>query len=503
MKLMRCQMEFGVLFQFTCHLIGTVQCGLHTTPSKWQDERRFAFQKSTNISKILMSIAHSVLNHPLRVPLAAEVHSRPFLKMEAPESLTHLAIYASDRTAQGIDNATTQHATLQALCQHFGVAAPQGGANYFYHDFGRFRLKWECHTEFASFTFAQHHDEDLSPGEAFNQVPLANLPQQWLMSLNGTVIVAAHVVLDKPTTRWSEGALAMRKLFEGSALVGSQTLQDGEVWTDFLIQSDGFSRFVVRDLGLREQQASRLVQRVLEIETYRMMALLGLPHAQRASPVLNAIESELAMLTATMVRTDSRPTEFLSDTGADEEAQLRELTALAARIEMLALDNSYRFSASQAYQRLVQARIDELRETRIEGMPTVGEFMERRLVPAMNTCAAVARRQQALAQRIAQSNDLLRTRVGIVQEQQNRAILLSMNRRAAQQLHLQQAVEGLSVVAISYYSVGLLSYVGKAAKAAGWPIDPDIATGLLIPMVVLAVWLGLRRLHRSFGPSTM
>ena len=175
-----------------------------------------------------------------------------------------------------------------------------------------------------------------------------------------------------------------------------------------------------------------------------MMALLGLPHAQRAAPALNTIESELAMLTATMVGTDLHAIDSVSDHGNDEEAQLRELTALAARIEMLALDNSYRFSASQAYQRLVQARIDELRESRIEGMPTVGEFMERRLVPAMNTCAAVASRQLALAQRIAQSNDLLRTRVGIVQEQQNRAILSSMNHRAAQQLHLQQAVEGLS-----------------------------------------------------------
>ena len=447
-----------------------------------------------------MLIDQSSLNHPLRQALAAEVHSRPFLRMEAPESLTHLAIYR-DRAANGGDNRAAQHATLQALCQHFGVSAPEVGANYFYHHFGRFRLKWECHAEFATFTFAQHHDEVVLLAEAFDRMPLTYLPKQWLLSLQETVIVAAHVVLEKPATHRGDGAAAIGALFEGSTLVASRTLQDSEVWTDFLIQSDGFSRFVFRDLGLREQQASRLVQRVLEIETYRMMALLGLPHAQRASPALNTIESELAMLTATMVGTDLHTIGPVSENGNDEEAQLRELTSLAARIEMLALDNSYRFSASQAYHRLVQARIDELRESRIEGMPTVGEFMERRLVPAMNTCMAVASRQQALAQRIAQSNDLLRTRVGIVQEQQNRAILSSMNHRAAQQLHLQQAVEGLSVVAISYYSVGLLSYVGKATKAAGWLVNPDIAIGMLIPLVVLAAWLGLRRLHRSTPPK--
>lgn len=448
-----------------------------------------------------MSIAYSTLNHPLRVPLAAEVHSRPFLRMDAPETLTHLAVFAIDSAPKDVDIESMQHATLHALCAHFGVAGPNMEAKYFYHDFGRFRLKWECHTEFATYTFAQSHEVGLSVSEAFDHVPLTNIPQEWLLSLRSTIIVAAHVVLDKSGSAIDESAPGRRRVFEGSILVGSETLQGGEVWTDFLIQADGFSRFVVRDVGLREQQAGRLVQRVLEIETYRMMALLGLPHAQYAAPVLNAIESELTMLTATMVKTDRKAagaaTVVAIDDDDDEQALLRDLTGLAARIEKLALDNSYRFSASQAYFRLVQSRIEELREKRIEGVPTVGEFMERRLAPAMSTCESIARRQEALAKRIAHTNDLLRTRVGIVQEQQNRKILQSMNKRAAQQLHLQQAVEGLSVVAISYYMAGLFSYAGKAAKAAGWPINPDIATGLLIPLIAVGVWAGLRRLHKN------
>jgi uncharacterized membrane-anchored protein len=288
----------------------------------------------------------------------------------------------------------------------------------------------------------------------------------------------------------------MRRVFEGTTLVGSRTLHGGEVWTDFLIQADGFSRFVVRDAGMHDQEAGRLVQRLLEIETYRMMALLGLPQAQRAAPVLNAIEGELATLTAAMVETGKVSSNGDPD---GEQALLREITGLAARVEKLALENSYRFSASQAYYRLVRARIEELRESRIEGVQTVAEFMDRRLTPAMDTCEAMARRQEALAARIAHTNDLLRTRVGIVQERQNRKILESMNKRAAQQLRLQQAVEGLSVVAISYYFAGLCNYVGKAAKAAGWPINPDIATGLLIPVIAAGVWLGLRRLHKSVG----
>jgi uncharacterized membrane-anchored protein len=448
-----------------------------------------------------MPIVYSSLNHALRVPLAAEVHSRPFLRLDAPESLTHLAVYAHDAGTNG-ETASIQHATLAALCAHFGVTAPVPEAKYFFHDFGRFRLKWECHTEFATYTFAERHDDEPSIAESFQRAPLFQVPHEWLLGLQGKLMVAAHVVLDRSNAPSETFAQGLRRVFEGNMLVGSRVLSGGEIWTDFLIQSDGFSRFVIRDVGLQEQQSGRLAQRVLEIETYRMMALLGLPHAQQATPILNMIEGQLATLTATMVNADQAIAHASSagdtDANADgEQALLSTITSLAARIEKLSLDNSYRFSASQAYFRLVNARIEELREIRVEGFPTVDEFMDRRLTPAMNTCEAIARRQEALAGRIAHTNDLLRTRVGIVQERQNRQILQSMNARAAQQLRLQQAVEGLSVVAISYYLAGLFNYVGKAAKVAGWPINPDMSTGLLIPLIAAGVWLGLRRMHKS------
>lgn len=435
----------------------------------------------------------SSLNHDLRVPLAAEVHSRPFLHLHGAEAITHLAVYAGNGKPAGAANSGIQHAFLCSLCAHFGVAAPAAEAKFFFHDFGRFRLKWECHTEFATYTFAQRHEAAPAIEEAFDRMPLQHAPQQWLASLQGKIMVATHVALDGSQTPPQEYARRLRRVFEGNLLVGSRVLHDAELWTDFLIQADGFSRMVVRDVGLMEQQAGRLVQRVLEIETYRMMCLLGLPHGQAATPALNAIEGELAELTAAMVATDDRQDGGGSD---DEQELLGRITRLAARLEKLAVDDSYRFSASQAYFRLVQSRIEELREERMEGFPTVEEFMDRRLTPAVNTCAAIASRQEALARRIAQTNDLLRTRVGIVQERQNRQILQSMNRRAAQQLKLQQAVEGLSVAAISYYVIGLLGYAGKAAKAAGWPVNPDLLTGLLVPVVAAGVWLGLRRMHR-------
>ena len=431
-----------------------------------------------------MSIAHSSLNHYLRIPLAAEVHSRPSLRLTGAEALTHLAVYSG-----GAAHVPFQHQLLASLCQHFGVAGPSLDARYFFHDFGAFRLQWESHTEFATFTFAEQRPHASTLAHAFDQVPLRHIPEKWLHGLEGTVMAATHVVLQSFDATLPE----MRQLFGANLLVGTDSQNFATVWTDFAIAPDGFGRVVVQDQGMQFQQAGRLVQRVLEIETYRMMALLGLPHAQQAAPVLSAIETELARLSAGMTDASAPATPD------DERDLLHKITVLAARMEKLALDNSYRFSASKAYYRLVQARIDELHETRIPGVPTIREFMDRRLAPAMDTCASMAQRQEALADRIGRTNELLSTRVGIVQEQQNRRILESLNTRAAQQLRLQQAVEGLSVVAISYYSIGLVSYAGKAIKAAGAPVNPDVLTGAMIPVLIGAVWWGLRRLHRQVG----
>ena len=443
-----------------------------------------------------MSIIFPTLNHPLRAPLAAEIHSRPPIRLEAPERITHLAIHGRNEIAASAA-AGSQSQLLADLCVHFGVTPPAAEAKYFIHDFGRFRLKWECHTEFASYTFVSSARSAPAEDDLFSQMPSADLPQQWLLRLQGKLMVATHIVLEVATMSSDDTVPHMRRLFEGNAIVGCEASQAAQVWTDFQIQSDGFVRFVVRDAGLKGQQAGRLVQRLLEIETYRMMALLGLPQAQRSIPVLNVIESELASLTATMVA-NGKGNADEEEGIAKEQALLEQITSLAARLEQLAVDNSYRFAASQAYFKLVHSRIDELRERRIEGVPTIAEFMQRRLTPAMNTCTSTARRQEVLAERLANTNSLLRTRVGIRQEQQNNQILQSMNTRAAQQLRLQQAVEGLSVVAISYYLAGLVSYAGKAFKAAGLHIDTDLTTGIAVPVLALVVWLGLKRLRKRF-----
>lgn len=270
----------------------------------------------------------------------------------------------------------------------------------------------------------------------------------------------------------------------------------GEVWSDFLVQPDGVSRFLLRDVGLREFQAGRLSQRVLEIDTYRMMALLALPVARECQPVIREAEAALAAISGELAAADSPEA---------ERSLLERLTRLSARIEAMAEADNYRFSASAAYFSIIRARLQELREERIEGVPTLGEFMERRLVPAMEFCESVRRRQHELIERLSRTDSLLRTRVTMTQERYNSAILASLNKRAELQLRLQHAVEGFSIVAISYYLLGVLGYGLKALGKLGVPVEAELATGLALPLVVGAVWFAVRRaqraLHRGHPPE--
>jgi uncharacterized membrane-anchored protein len=228
------------------------------------------------------------------------------------------------------------------------------------------------------------------------------------------------------------------------------------------------------------------LQRLLEVETYRMMALLGLPMAREVGASLRHAERDLANV-AELIRSAQRH---------QEPELLRQLTLLAGQVESLYARTHARFSASSAYFELVQRRIDELREERLESLQTLGEFMERRLAPAMQTCAWAARRQQALSERISRTSNLLRTRVEIEQQQSSQELLDAMNRRQKAQMLLQSAVEGLSVAAVTYYGAGLVGYVAKGAKAAGVPVMPDVLVAVCIPVIALAVWMGIRRLHR-------
>ncbi len=409
----------------------------------------------------------------LRQPLHDEVHARPPARLSTPERIAHLAL----RIPPG--QRAAEEAALAALAAQHGLPAPSFASGYLWFDCGAFRLKWERHTEFTGITIFRA----MGAGAPADDRALDAVPAVWRASLPGTTIVYAEVDVRRADGE-DPGALVASF---GDATVAGARVSDGAgvVLTDFRRDDDGCTRFVAIDRTLTGRQAGRLAQRLLDIETYRMMALLAYPVAREASAPLSDAERRLAAITAKMVAAGV----------ADDSALLDELMRLAAEVEQRDAATRFRFGAADAYFGLVRQRIAELREERIAGVQTIGEFMERRLAPAMATCASVARRQDELSARIARASQLLRAKVEVALERQNQSLLESMNRRARLQLRLQQTVEGLSIAAITYYAAGLVGYVAKAAKALGAALDADLTVAAAIPLIAGALWLALRRIR--------
>lgn len=418
-------------------------------------------------------------DHPGRLALSNEVHARPPQPLDTPSRASYLAVLVdSDARERELAHITT-------LCVHQGVNGPPDGATQFSAMLGSMSFTWERHGEFSTYAIFINGRSPLP----YQETAASRLPQSWLAAVPGTTLVAAHAkLIPAPQELASPELLADQ--FDGNIVVGS-TVGDGAatVYTDFRVHADGFVRFVVFDAALTPRQAGRVVQRLFEIETYRMLALLALPTARQQLPRIAEIESALAALTERIAQ----------DQRSDDESLLQQLTRLAAEVESALASSQFRFGACRAYFELVTSRIKELRERRLPGVQTIEEFMSRRFTPAVATCNTVSQRLHDLSERVAQTSALLSTRVDITRERQNQALLASMDRRAKLQLRLQQTVEGLSVAAIVYYVAGVAGYVARGLESGGLPINVDLAVGLAIPVIALLVLSTLRRAKRRIA----
>jgi len=421
-------------------------------------------------------VASSSLNpnwtwHPDRDALLAEAHARPSTPLSGPMLVTRVA----NLSGLGGEAADREH--MATLCQRLHQPQPGPESRWSVLDAGTWRLRWERHTEGSTWTFFR---EPTGTG-LFGETAMDLAPQDWLASWPGKVLVAARLEVRPATTK------ASPKTLFGVEAVGAR-LADGacSAMTDFRPDAVGMTRFLLLDGAKDPVVTGRLVQNILEIETYRLWALLAFPLAGRTAAELSRIEGDADGLAARL----AEPSDAEQD-----RALLDQLSALAARTEALIGKTAFRFSAAQAYHRLVEERIERLREERLEGLLTLGEFMQRRLEPAMRTCQAVGARQRAAVDRVGRMTQLLNTRVEVAAEATSAALLQSMDRRAGVQLRLQQTVEGLSTVAIAYYAVGLLGFPLKGLERALPGFDAGVAAAVLAPVVVLGTWMVLRAMR--------
>lgn len=418
-------------------------------------------------------------DHPLRYATVNELHARPFPSLEVPSTAVYVAIKEPVQAQNRDREADLAH--LLTLLDRHGSAHPQPGATHFQGAIGRAELKWESHTEFVTYTA---FTKGIS-ARPFDPAEAEVLPEDWLAAAPGKRLTSVLIrvepmpesdaeVLKRLDEWFVPESLAVARVVDGAAVVAG----------DFRIDPAGHMRFVVFVAqGTGPRRVGRIVQRLCEIETYRAMSMLGLMRSRDLSARLNALDPKLSALVS-----------GLDEAGPAPEVALHNLLTISAELESLAVQFSFRFGATAAYEAIVNQRIEVLREMRIEGRQTFGEFMMRRYDPAMRTVKSAESRLKAMAERAERAAELLRTRVDVERSAQNQRLLESMDRRADLALRLQHTVEGLSVVAISYYAVSLGAYLLKPAAHA-LHIGPEALLAGLVPVVVLGVWLMVRRLR--------
>jgi len=415
--------------------------------------------------------------HPDREGLYHELHARPFPVVAKPFRISHLAFLVT----RAERDADFDH--LCALCRRYGVNPPQAGENSFNQTLGDFEVRWERHLEFVTYTFMRQGASDVP----FSDTALTLLPRDWLSQLSGSLVVALHLELpDDNDHQWKREALAGS--FEGHRLISAELMaSSATLWSAFRLHGDGFGRILLRIKDLSPNQTGRLVQRVLELETYRLMALLSASQARELAPKLADLDMELSGVITELSEANELK---------EERHLLRRLTSMAALIERHRAETTNRFAATKAYYQIVLKRLEELDESHDGKNFTLMDFLGRRLTPAVNTCDAMSLRLEDLARRIERAGDLIRTRVDLKLEEQNRSLLASMDRRSHLQLRLQETVEGLSIAAISYYGVSLLNYLFIAVEPVLPWLQAPWATAASVPLVVLSVWLITRRIKR-------
>lgn len=391
--------------------------------------------------------------HPLREALHDELHARPSIHFTGPAHLHHYAMLDQEGQAEtllaSIDTLTDRERDPEAVQEILEV---QGMV-----------LKWERHTEFFTLTLMvpRAPDDGLWP----EPPPLLEA----LLAPHREQIISATLVLVEAANRWAGDPEAYG--FRGPA--GSR-VADGEatVWGDFRLTPDGVNRLLLVNQALDGFRLGRMVRRLLEIETYRIMASLALPLAREMRLELDAHERELDALS---VRNAEQQSE-------NPRPLLAAISELSARLEHASARSRLRFSATEAYARIVDARIEELREEKVGENPRLGVFIQRRFRPLVRFCAAIHARQEALAESVARLNDLLRTRAQVEIEEQNAEMLRSLNERTSSQLKIQKAVEGLSLIVISYYLFSLFKLGLQSLGALGVAIVPAVAAAVIGPL---------------------
>jgi uncharacterized membrane-anchored protein len=399
--------------------------------------------------------------HPDRALIDAETHARPVTPLSTSLRIRRAAFMA--------DPARRHFDELRAeIAQRF-CAKTAADARQLTFAAGGYQVTAEFHNEFATLTWTAALDNWIAWPEEIGLDLFAEMP---LIAATRIDLVSSDAISPEALAGFNPDSLSYSEIFGGTA----------QAATDFVIGEDGFTRFEVAASRCGDLRRGVIVRRLLEIETYRNLALLGLPLARALTPHIHSHEQQLAALMRELGHGTSM---------ADNRAALDALHHLSMEVGRTVEDTNFRFAASHAYSSVLRARLERLGEVPIGELTTFERYLENRIEPAIATLTAIEKRLAALTAKLERSTELLNARISLSIETQNQTVLDTIADTARSQYRLQHTVERLSTIAIAYYALALLGYVVEGLHEA-LPLDKNIILAIAAPIILLLVWFGLR-----------
>ena len=419
-------------------------------------------------------------DHELRLRVVGEMHLRRWPLITAPCHVIQWVLNVDD------DERAQELIAIEAQSGKDGLVGNPS------HREGQINpgvsFTWERQSEGSSLTLFAHGGTESGYLDPTTD-PELYASIMWAQSLPGRIVRSTRVWIAATDADIKQLMKAIP--FSRSELVSSQIGEDIRMWSDFRIMDDGFGRLLVAANGADPYDLTRQLQRLQELGNYRNKALLGLPVARECWPQLDMTEARLRNLFNRLASNEDR-----------DDTLLEDLSVLALDIASVSTSISFRMDATRAYGKIVEERLEQVDSRPIEGYASLADFTQRRFSPAMNTCIATTERIARLEKGTEQLGSLLRARVDTHIENQNAQLLGSMERSISSQVRLQRMVEGLSVIALSYYLLSLIKFALYAVPASDTHVSHEFIVGVLVIPVLAGVWLSMRLLKkRLLGPD--
>jgi uncharacterized membrane-anchored protein len=430
-----------------------------------------------------------------------ELHARPYIKLSSNLRVFHFAYLIKEN-----DDKNSWAYLDKFLSKINFQNLPKESSKYWVAEGKDLIIRYECHTEFISLTLIYPNkieNKNKNKPKLFDENFLSFLPIDFLKNFPGEHLLSSWI--EMVPSKHIFKPIDIEEYFYHDNFAGSNVAEDGaNVFMSF--KSDrtnflgsGLRRVFIQNKNLRTRRTGRLLQRIVELETYQVLSLLGLPQVRQESLNLSNLEKQITEITKSVSRTTKKNLDKKSITYPDYQQDLNELSYVVAKIEEIDSSTNYRLSATAAYYKLVEQRITDLREDRLESFQTNNEFLSRRLQPAIRTSEAFSRRLESLATRAQRADNLVRTQIEMGVQIQNKDLLESMELRARAQLRLQETVESLSIVAITYYIVGLLSTLVDPISFDKFLISKTVFLALCVPIILILIWFIAKMVRKKIN----